>query len=124
MSTAIICLTLIIICIYSIKSYTKKISHGCCGGESETIQSIKPKDKNKKNYSYCKKIGIEGMSCQNCQKRIENLFNQKDGCYLDIHLRKNIGFLYSKTILSNDDIINMIQSIGYHVTNIEDVINQ
>lgn len=123
MSTAIICIILVIICIYSIKSYTKKLSNGCCGGESDPVQSIKPQDENKKNYSYCKKVYIEGMTCQNCQRRIENAFNQKDGCYMDIHLRKNVGMLYSKTSLSDEDIKDTIRAMGYEATQIEDIDN-
>lgn len=34
----------ILICIYSIKSYMKKLKCGCCGGEIDTIKKIKPQD--------------------------------------------------------------------------------
>lgn len=121
MSTVIICLILILIGIYSIKSYSKKLSHGCCGGESEPVKSIRPSDKNKKHYSYCKKVEINGMTCQNCKKRIENIFNQKENYYMDIHLNKNTGFLYTKELVSDTEIKNTIQSLGYQVIGIEEI---
>ena len=121
MSTVIICLILMIICIYAIQSYTKKLSQGCCGGEAESVKKIQPHDKNKKHYTYCKRMNIEGMTCQNCKKRIENAFCENHNYYMDIHFHKKIGYLYSKIPISDEEIQKTIYSLGYQVSTIEDI---
>lgn len=118
MSTIIIILILILIGIYSIKSYTKKLTHGCCGGESDNVEMIKPKDKNKDHYPYHYQMDIEGMSCQNCKKRIENAFHKNDGFFMDIHLKKGTAILYTKQVINEEDIRQKIVSLGYQVKNI------
>lgn len=120
MSTAIICLILIVICIYSIKSYAKKLSHGCCGQESRVSHHTR----NYKQYPYCYKIWIDGISCQNCLIKIENTFNQDKNNHLHIHSKTHTGTLYTKTPLSHDKIIQTIETLGYKVINIENVINK
>ena len=45
MTTTIIVIILIIIGIFSVKSYLKKITRGCCGGEIDsTVKKVKPQD--------------------------------------------------------------------------------
>lgn len=120
MSTAIIVIILIVICVYSVKSYSKKLTHGCCGGESDgPIQRVKPQDPHKENYLYCQSMKIEGMTCQNCQRRIENLFNQLDGYYMEVNLKKHSAKLYTKQDVSQSEIKQKIASLGYRVTKIE-----
>src|SRR5699024_12299468 len=43
--SAIIILILVLICIYAIKSYTKKLAHGCCGAGGDEEKKIYVKDK-------------------------------------------------------------------------------
>jgi len=120
MSTAIIIMIIIVICIYSIKSYLKKLSHGCCGGESdEPVKRIQPKDSHIKNYSFCETMTIEGMTCQNCQRRIENAFNECDGFYMKVNLKKHSAKLYTKEKVKHEDIKSKVAALGYRVSHIE-----
>ena len=80
MSTVIICLVLAAICVYSIITYRKKISSGCCGSGGGEIK-IKPKDTNAKNYPYEYYAGVDGMTCAHCKLRVDNAFNGLDGVY-------------------------------------------
>ena len=119
MATAIIIFILLMICIYSIKSYMKKLTPGCCGGKTESLKRKKPYDSNKKHYRYCLNMGIEGMSCQNCQRKIENIFNEKQGYYMEVNLSKHSAKLYTQDIVSKDEVKQIIVSIGYHVSYIQ-----
>ena len=74
MANAIIIAVLIIVCIFSIKSYTKKIPQGCCGAEGDSFKKIKVKDKKAANYPFCVKIGVEGMSCNHCKIKSRECF--------------------------------------------------
>lgn len=120
MSTAIICILLIVIAIFSIKSYMKKLSHGCCGG-GDTERKVKVSDKNISHYPYHKKIQIEGMTCKNCAMRIENAFNNEDGCYAIVHLKQKNADLYLKNSCTDEEIEQLIQKIGYQAIGIQDL---
>ena len=63
MSTAIIVAVLIVIAVIAIRSYAKKLTSGCCGGETEHVKKIKVEDKDVSHYPYCVQIGIDGMTC-------------------------------------------------------------
>ena len=58
MSTAIIVAVLIVIAVIAIRSYAKKLTSGCCGGETEHVKKIKVEDKDVSHYPYCVQIGI------------------------------------------------------------------
>ena len=79
MSTAIIVAVLIVIAVIAIRSYAKKLTSGCCGGETEHVKKIKVEDKDVSHYPYCVQIGIDGMTCNHCKARVENTLNSEDG---------------------------------------------
>lgn len=122
MATAVIVIILIIIGIFSVRSYLKKVTRGCCGGEiAESMQRIKPRDLKKENYSYCLIMEIKGMSCSNCQRRIENAFNQKDGYYMEVDLDDQRATLLTKQPVSKETVNNLVKSLGYYVVKINEV---
>lgn len=122
MATAIIFTAIVLISIFAIKSYTRKVLHGCCGGEtSQSIASVH-KTINKKDYPYRKKILIYGMTCAFCKSRIENEFNQLEGYYIEVDLKNNSAILYTMRPIVREDVINKIRSLGYHVFKISDVV--
>lgn len=41
MSTAIIVAVLIVIAVIAIRSYAKKLTSGCCGGETEHVKKLR-----------------------------------------------------------------------------------
>ena len=42
MGTAVIIVILIVIVIFSVKSYMKKLASGCCGAGEDKVKKIKP----------------------------------------------------------------------------------
>ena len=119
MSTVIICIILIIICIFSVKSYMKKVSHGCCGSGGDEVKKIKPKDKNIFHYSFTFKIDIEGMSCDYCKRRVENAFNEKEGFYAVVNLKKKSALVRTKRKVSQDELKEIILEQGYRAISIK-----
>lgn len=118
MIAAIIFIILILLGVVSIKSYTKKLTSGCCGTENETIQRIKVKDRNKDNYKYERLVKIKGMSCRNCAIRIENAFNELDGIWAKVNLSKNTADVLMKEELDEIAIENIVSQAGYIVSEI------
>lgn len=120
MATAIIVIILILIGLYTIKSYTKKLKGGCCGGGiDEENLPIKPHDRNKSHYQYSYSIIIKGMSCQNCQMRVENAFNKLDGYYMQVNLQENKGILLTKQEISKEKIQEIIKDAGYKAIDVK-----
>ena len=88
MSTVLICVILAAICVYAVISYRKKLSSGCCGGGGEI--AIKPEDTNLSHYPYKTTVLIDGMTCAHCKLRVENTFNNMDGFYVKVNLKKSV----------------------------------
>lgn len=115
MATGIICLILLMICIFGIKSYAKRLSHGCCCGGGDTVKKGKPKDRDKSHYAHTYRMEIEGMTCSNCSTRVENALNGQDGCYAQVDLGKRTAWLYTKLPLTEKEAREIVRKAGYRV---------
>ena len=111
-STIIICVLLALICVYAVISYKNKLRNGCCGGGGAE-EKIKPQDTNTSHYSHKSIVYIDGMTCSNCATRVENTFNNMDGCYAKVNLRKKYAEVFSKQALSDIDIRRAVVKSGY-----------
>ncbi|MCD7835808.1 MAG: cation transporter [Lachnospiraceae bacterium] len=120
MGTAIICLILLMICIFAIKSYIKKLRNGCCGGESDSEKKLQPLDADTSHYKYKYIVGIDGMSCQNCVIRVENAFNTQEGCLAKVNLRKRNAEVLTKETMQKADFRRIIARAGYEMTNVSE----
>lgn len=118
MATGIIVCALILIGIFSIKSYAKKLSEGCCGSGGDKVNKVEVEDKNPAHYPYQKKVGIEGMTCKNCKLRVENAFNEKAGVWARVDLKKKEMLLYTKNPMEEADIRMTVAKLGYTMTGI------
>ena len=75
--TVLICLALLLIVVFSVRSYLKKLKTGCCGSGGDQVKRVRPGDRDVSHYPYAKVVRVEGMHCQNCARRVENAFNAK-----------------------------------------------
>ena len=118
MATAIILILLILICIFSVKSYIKKLAHGCCGtGDDDEKSSETKADLSECKYKYTVKVG--GMSCKNCAAKIENVFNRKDGLYAKADFENGTAEIYSNAEVSEFTVRQTVVGLGYSVEEIE-----
>ncbi len=119
MATAIIIAVIIVICVISLKSYLKKLAHGCCGagGDDEKITG-KGFDISKYKHRYTVKIC--GMTCKNCSSRIENALNKKQGIYAKIDFKSGIGDIFSEDPVSEFTVRQAVIGLGYSVERIEE----
>ena len=111
MATVIICIILVLICIYAIWSYKKRLSSGCCGGGGEI--KIKPKDGNPNHYPHKVTVYIDGMTCEHCKNRVENAFNDTDGCLAKVNLERKCAELWTMNQISEQDIRAIVEKAGY-----------
>ncbi|MGN0692299.1 MAG: cation transporter [Oscillospiraceae bacterium] len=117
MATGIIIALLIAICITAIKSYLKKLAHGCCGADGDDEKA----DKSKPDMSDCKyryTVYIGGMTCKNCAARIENAFSRQ-GIYVQADFKNGTAEIYSKSPVSEFTVRQTVVGLGYSVGGIE-----
>lgn len=67
-----------------------------------------------------KVIYIEGMHCQNCEKRVYNTLSNLDSVKkVKINLKKKEAIIETDETIDNEIIVKSIANIGYEVTNIK-----
>ena len=113
MATIVICLILVVICIVGIRSMINRTAHGCCGGGGDNVKKVKVKDKNVSHYPYTCTVGVSGMTCSNCKKRVENAFNEKEGVYAVVDIAKAQAVIHMKEKMPEDEIMSTNWQSGY-----------
>lgn len=117
LSTIIIVLVLVVICIFAARKYIGNLRHGCCGGGPDEIK-VKVADKNAANYPYTMTLKVEGMSCSNCTSRVENALNRLDGVWAKVSLKRGEAIVLSKNTIEDNTLRQTVAQAGYTVTEI------
>lgn len=118
MANVIIILLLVLIGIYAVRSYMKKLASGCCGAGGDPEKKIKVSDKNPDHYSHCVTIGIDGMTRGHCKLRVENALNEQEGVWAKVNLEAKNALVYMKQAIPEDELRRIISKAGYLVTDI------
>jgi copper chaperone CopZ len=116
MATALICLVLIIIAVFGIRSYRKRLTSGCCSPSDETaVKKVKVKDKDISHYPYHKILKVDGMTCANCANRVENGLNQLGDVFARVDLSHERADVYMKQDINEDTLREAVINAGYRV---------
>ena len=122
MANAVILLLLVILLILGVRSYAKKLAHGCCGaGGDEPQRKVRVADKNPAHYAHAVRLGIRGMTCANCARRVENALNSMDGVWAQVNLKEASALVRMKTPVPEDALSRAVAQAGYTVTGTEKV---
>ncbi|MDO4302884.1 MAG: cation transporter [Bacillota bacterium] len=113
MATAIICGILLVFCFIGIRSSVKRIAHGCCGSGGDEVKKVKVQDRDLSHYPYSYGMKVEGMTCSNCKKRVENAFNEKEGFWAKVDLKENSVQVYSKQQVPKEELRAIVRKAGY-----------
>lgn len=82
---------------------------GCCGGGGFT-----PKKKKLSGVCYEKKFRVEGMHCDHCRGRVEEVVNDMTGIAGRVNLKKReLTVLYAQDV-PDEQIIARLERAGYH----------
>lgn len=114
-SNVLIVVIIAIILFFAIKN---SISHfkgegACCGGGSKKGILIKPKKLDK--IIEVRKIGIKGMHCENCSRRVQNALNSIDGINAKVKLSREVAIIKLGKEIDNKMIEKTITDLGYEV---------
>ena len=89
---------------------------GCCGGGS----GYKPKKKRLPDIRYRKIFTVEGMHCEHCKNRVEEVVNDIPGVAGRVDLKRGkLTVSYAEDV-EDAKIKERIERAGYTVTDIKD----
>ena len=112
---AIVSVALIVV--FGTANYIKKLKKGgdCCPEHEEGTKSIKVKDRDKSHYPYEAKLAIDGMSCENCVRNVENALNALDGTWASVSLEDNMATVLLKDKPDIEKLSKAVSDAGYLV---------
>ena len=118
LATGIIISVLIVLSFIAVRTYVKKLAHGCCGAGGDKERKIaETADLSDCKYRYTVKIG--GMTSKNCAVKIENAFNRQEGIFAQADYKSGIAEISAKEALPVIVIRQRIVGLGYSVEEIK-----
>ena len=113
----IITMRIAVIAIFGLVNYIKKLKKGgdCCPEHEEATKSVKVKDRDKSHYPYEAKLAIDGMSCGNCVRNVENALNSLEGTWASVSLEDNQATVLLKSPPDIEKLSKAVSDAGYCV---------
>ena len=121
MGTIIIAVVLAVLCIYAVYKYVKKLRYGggCCGEHEPAEKRVKVADRDKSHYPYRLTLTIDGMTCGNCARRVENALNGLDGVWATVDFGSGQAKLRLKRLPEEAVLRQAVRDAGYAVISVE-----
>ncbi len=119
-STIVIVVILAVILFFAVKN---SIPHfrgegGCCGGSGKE-KLIKPSKLER--IIATKVIKIEGMRCENCNRRVQNALNQLDGVNAKVYGDRAEAVVKLGRDIEDIELEKAVTGLGYRVISIEKI---
>ena len=119
-STIVIVVILAVILFFAVKN---SIPHfrgegGCCGGSGKE-KLIKPSKLER--IIATKVIKIEGMRCENCNRRVQNALNQLDGVNAKVYGDRSESVVKLGRDIEDIELERAVTDLGYRVISIEKI---
>lgn len=104
-----------VLVVFGIRAGVKHFKHesGCCGGSSYTIPA-----KKLDNVIGQKTLAVNGMTCQHCKNRVEEVINDIDGAAGTVCLKKDIVVVSMSRPIADEVLRAAVEKAGYTVTEI------
>lgn len=115
MANVIIVLILVVAVVYGIYNYVHHLNHGggCCGEHDAPARKVKAADTNKSHYRHRLVMGVDGMTCQNCRRHVENALNAMTDTLAEADLSAQKVTVWTKADADEDAIRQAIRDAGY-----------
>lgn len=115
MANIIIVLILVALVGYGIYSYVHHLTYGggCCGERDAAAKKVKVEDHNKAHYPHTLVMGVDGMTCQNCQRHVENALNTLPDTLAEVNLSARNVTVWTKADADEEAIRKAIRDAGY-----------
>lgn len=115
MANVIIVLILLALVGYGIYSFVNHLTRGggCCGERDAAVKKVKVEDRNKAHYPHTLVLGVDGMTCQNCQRHVENALNTLPDTLAEVDLSAQNVTIWTKADADEDALRKAIRDAGY-----------
>lgn len=115
MANVIIVLILLALVGYGIYSFVHHLTRGggCCGEHEPPVKKVKVEDRNKAHYPHTLVLGVDGMTCQNCQRHVENALNTLPDTLAEVNLSARNVTVWTKVDADEEVIRKAIRDAGY-----------
>ena len=115
MANVIIVLILLALVGYGIYSFVHHLTRGggCCGEHEPPVKKVKVEDRNKAHYPHTLVLGVDGMTCQNCQRHVENALNTLPDTLAEVNLSARNVTVWTKADADEEVIRKAIRDAGY-----------
>ncbi|MBQ8632899.1 MAG: heavy-metal-associated domain-containing protein [Lachnospiraceae bacterium] len=112
MTDGIIIAILVVALFFGIRATVKHFARkgGCCGSAD-----YKPKKKKLSKVLYQKNFKVEGMHCEHCKARVEEVVNDIQGLSGSVNLKKGILTVSYAEDVDDELIKSKIERVGYKV---------
>lgn len=119
MGTYIVVAILVIAIVFAVRGSMKHVrgEGACCGGGSLP----KVKAQRIRQCVAVKRIVIEGMSCDNCRKRVENSLNELNQVSARVSRKDNTATVKLGEHVPDEALRGAIEKAGYKVSSIRDI---
>lgn len=111
----IICVLLFVLVFALLRAKKHFRGGGCCGSGGNTIREKKELDA---PIIGQKVLTIEGMTCENCEIRVENALNRLNGVLCKVNWKKKTATVSYSVEVSDEDLKAAVEKRGYQVTSI------
>ena len=103
--------------IYAVISYRKKLKSGCCGSGGGEIREkkIKSADTDKSHYPHIAVLTVTGMTCDNCEARVQNALNRTEGLLAEVSRKNGTATVYAKAPIDLPQLEQIVRNAGYGV---------
>lgn len=113
MIIVVILLLVVLVALFRAKKHFK--GGGCCGSGGNTIRDKKTLAGAKIGE---KVLTVEGMSCENCEIRVENALNRLEGVAAKVSWKKKTAVVSYSQEISGQMLRETVEKLGYLVTEI------
>ena len=87
MNAVLIILLLLLISLAVVTAARKmRRGGGCCGEHEAAEKKVAAADRNKSHYPWAATLGIGGMTCENCSRKVENALNTLKGTWASVSI--------------------------------------
>lgn len=104
---AVLAVAAVIGALYTVKHFRGR--GGCCGGGS-----FRTRRKRLKNVLYQKNFPVEGMHCENCKNRVEEIINDMPDLAGRVNLKKRELTVFYAAQIDDELIKARLERAGYH----------